>query len=266
MRTSASLAVLLAFLRPGVPDGDDATGAQDTSATADAGAADAGAADDQLDLDLDAGSTDDATQDQVDPKVELENAKREAKEAKEARERVERELAEQRVRAQPLRQPSEEDRIRAEEDKILNDASADELSKWRVQSNRILRSNTSAAQFALAQAQDVSDKTSFTAVCMSDPLAKKYESRVEQELAQVRSRGQNASRESIYTYLLGKDVREGKLKKKSAASTSSTSGAGTPNSGVNRGKLPGARSDVRAGSGGLTRKQQLEKRLDGQPI
>lgn len=261
------LALLVLFLRPAVAgEGGDSTADAGTGdSSGDAGgddAGDAGDVDDQQDLNADdAGDAGDDGEGGDKTASELEAARREAKEAKEARERVEQELAQ--VRRGSVA-PSEEERIRAEEDKRLQSKDATDLEKWQIAANRELRAGRSAAQFALAQAHDVSDRTAFSSVCMSDPLAKRYESRVEQELAQVRAKGGNASRESIYTYLLGKDMREGKFKKKGAAKTSSQGGA-QQTGGVNRGKLPGARSDVRTGSG-LTRKQQLEKKLENMPI
>jgi hypothetical protein len=125
-----------------------------------------------------------------------------------------------------------------------------------------LRANRSQSQAALMRAEDLSDQTSFRSICMSDTtgMAKRYETRVEQELARVRSNGGNAAREAIYTYLLGKDMREGKFKKKAAAPKKD---AETP--GVNRGRLPGARSDVH-GRTGLSEREKRAKRLENVQI
>jgi hypothetical protein len=112
------------------------------------------------------------------------------------------------------------------------------------------------------RAEDISDQTSFRSICMSDTtgMAKRYETRVEQELVRVRSNGGNAAREAIYTYLLGKDMREGKFKKKAAAQKKDTE---TP--GVNRGRLPGARSDVH-GRTGMSEREKRAKRLENVQI
>lgn len=87
------------------------------------------------------------------------------------------------------------------------------------------------------QAQEMQDRTRFEAKASSDPRRTKYLDRVEEEVTKAKNRGQMASREDVYYWMLGKDIAEGKLKSKTAAKAA-------PN--VNRGKSPAVRSDVQA--------------------
>jgi hypothetical protein len=240
------LAILLAFLRPAVEGEGEGNQNPDPNADADA------------DADPDPGSDADPDPDpdadpEPTPEEKLAAAQEETRKERERAEKFEREAAELRVRHAP---PPPTD-IEAQENARLADPKTTDIEKWQIQANRTLRANTSASQLALAQAQDVSDKTTFSTVMLSDPVAKRYEARVEEELAKVRQKGGNAAREAIYTYLLGKDMREGKFKKK--ASTTD------PNKGVPRGKTPGARSDVPA-KGTQTERDKRRARLENVQI
>lgn len=243
MRPKFLLALLFAYLRPAV-DGDPEPDPQPDPEPD---------PDQQPDLDLD--PADPESEPRLAPAEELETARREARENKERAERFEREAADLRTRHAV---PQHNDEFAREEAKLKDPATPD-LEKWQIAANRELRSNRSAAQAALAQAHDVSDRTAFTAISMADPVAKKYEARVEQELAKLRQNGQNAPRESIFTFLLGKDMREGKFKKKAQA-------AGADPKTVNRGKLPGARSDVSGRPGAMTNRERLAKKLENVSI
>jgi hypothetical protein len=237
------LALLLAFLRPAVDDPVDPPSDQNDPPQ-----------DDATDLeDLDATDPDPDPKDE--PNADLEAARKEARENKERAEKFEREAAELRVRHAPR-----QDDVTAQEDAKLADPKTPDLEKWQIQANRTLRSNTNAAQMALAQAHDVADRTAFASIAMTDPTAKKYEARVEQELAKARASGQNPSREGLYTYLLGKDMREGKFKKKAAPP------GDKPSSNVNRGKLPGARSDVSGKGAPKSEHEKRRARLQDQQI
>lgn len=199
-------------------------------------------ADPQPELDLD--PADPEPEPQEDPKAEAEAARREAKEARERAERAEREAAELRTR----HAPRQADDIEAQENARLSAADITPLEKWQIESNRTLRRTHGAANLALAQARDVADQTAFRALAMSDPIAKRYEASVEEELAKARAAGHNPTRESIYTYQLGRDMRAGKFKKKTPASD--------PAKRAERGKVPGVRSDVPAKSGQSEREKR----------
>lgn len=98
----------------------------------------------------------------------------------------------------------------------------------------------------------MSDRTAFESKMQSDPRRAKYQTRVEEELARARSMGQNASREAIYFYMLGKDIAEGKLKPKAKTT------ARAPAADVPRGRPAGVRSDVPARGS----KSEHQKRAD----
>jgi hypothetical protein len=57
------------------------------------------------------------------------------------------------------------------------------------------------------QMQDTGDKSAFHALCASDSTAARYKDKVESELSRLRSQGQNVSREALFTYMFGQDVR-----------------------------------------------------------
>lgn len=231
---------LLAFLRPAIDDpAPDADPAPDEDPAPDA--------DPQPELDLESPDEDPAPK--VDPKAELETARREAKENKERAERFEREAAELRVRNAP--RPMND--VEAQENARLASADITPLEKWQIESNRTLRNNTNASQMALAQARDLADKTAFSAIAMSDPVAKRYEASVEEELSKARAAGHNPTRESIYTYQLGRDMRAGKFKKKAAPAS------GGEKKTVDRGRLPGAKSDVTGKNGGSEREKRIAR-------
>lgn len=243
------LALLLAFFRPGMAEGEadvdvDQVAEEETESVDDS-ADDAGddlAADDAGDAGKSAAQAE---------------AERRAADDRARVDRIERENVELRARLQPRSDAGED-----EENRKLADPNTPPLEKWQIQANRELKAGRSTAQAALLQAQDVNDRTSFAGIALTDPTAKKYETRVEKELADMRAKGQNAPREAIYTYLLGKDMREGKFKKKAAVPAK----PGADTSAVNRGRLPGARSDVRSGAGNLSNRDKLAKKLDGVQI
>jgi hypothetical protein len=256
MKIRYLLALLFGFFRPAIdetpPGGETLPGEGETPPEDPA----------EPDLDLSGGAEpDEHPQDDPDdkPNPELEAERRARAQEKERADRYEREAAELRTRYSAP--PSDEDRIREEEERVLKNPETNDLQKWQIQTNRNLRAQRSESQSALMRAQDLSDQTSFRSICMADTtgMAKRYETRVEQELARVRSNGGNAAREAIYTYLLGKDMREGKFKKKAAAPKKDA------DSGVNRGRLPGARSDVH-GRTGLSEREKRAKRLENLQI
>lgn len=60
------------------------------------------------------------------------------------------------------------------------------------------------------QTQDANDKSAFQAKATVDPLYKKWDSRVEAELAELRRQNMTAPRERIMYYLIGKNAVEGR--------------------------------------------------------
>lgn len=186
---------------------------------------------------------------------ELTTSRRERDEARQESERYQRELAE--LRAQQHR-PVVDAQTQAEDAK-LKDPNTSELEKWQINANRELRTGRSMAQAALMQANDVNDRTAYSSLCISNPLAKKYETRVEQAIVGMRKNGQNASREAVFKYLLGEDMVAGKFKKKSATPPADTKRAP-------RGATPGARSDVPGRGAPQSEKDKRRARLENQQI
>jgi hypothetical protein len=138
----------------------------------------------------------------------------------------------------------EEERLRA--------ADVSEMERWQIQANRTLRATQAQAQQALFRAEDMSDRARFESKVATDPRRSKYTERVEEEIQRARSRGQQASREDVYFWMLGKDIADGKLKPKAK-------GAAAP--AVPRGKSPGVRSDVQ-GRGRPSSGSKLKARLE----
>lgn len=239
------LLLLLAFFRIGVDDPADPP-------------ADPADPDDPVD---EVDPADPADPADADPAVtgreELEAARRETKTARDDAERYQRELAEARAQRQAPRQDDET----AREDARLAAADTPDLEKWQIRANRELRAGRTAAHTALMQAEDVRDQTGFSRLAMTEPaLHKRYEAKVEEELGNARKQGYNPKREYIYNQLIAKDMREGKFKKKAAPASDDAN-----RKAVNRGKLPGVKSDV-GGRGGLSDHEKRRARLENVQI
>lgn len=242
------LCMLLAFLRPGV-DGDD-DGAVDL---------DLSGGDDKGDQGGDGADAGDDKGDDPDPAklaADLATERAERQKDRERAERAERERDEARAAA-PRQQHA--DPLVEEEERVLKDPQATELQKWQVNANREIRAGRAAGQTALAQAQDIADKTSFGQLAVKNPaLFKRYESRVEAEYEKTRVAGRPAPREAIMKFLIGQDAMEGKLTKKVPPKQDAN-----PN--LNRGRMPGARSDV-AGKNPQSDREKRRARLENQLI
>lgn len=154
------------------------------------------------------------------------------------------------------RQPAPVDQDFQREEERLRAADLTDLERWQIQSNRQIRESRTFAANALAQAQEMTDRARFEAKMASDPRRAKYADRVEEEIGKARGRGQQASREDVYYWMLGKDIADGKLKSKPKASSAPA---------VPRGKTAGVRSDVPA-RGNRTGSDKLRARLEGQSI
>lgn len=207
----------------------------------------------QPELDLGGTDPDPDPQDDPEPDPAAQLAEERAARAKaEAQsEAHQRELAELRSGQRSIN-PTEDQKLFEREESRLKDEKTTDLERWQIAANRKLRENTNSSTAALFQAQDISDKTSFRQLEVTKPaLFKRYATRVEEELGKMRKTGGNAPREAILRFLIGNDAMEGKLAPKKKASAAEP-GAGA----INRGKLPGARSDVR----GKTTMSEHEKR------
>lgn len=151
---------------------------------------------------------------------------------------------------------NEEARIRAQEDRELNDPKADPWRKWQIGVNRAERVRDQRAQQAVAVALDTADRANFNLLATTKPqIHKRYAERVEQELQKARAQGFNPTREVLLKNLIGQDALEGKFVPRKAAAPSPRG----------RTQTPGARSDV-ATKGRLTEAQKREARLANQLI
>ena len=73
-------------------------------------------------------------------------------------------------------------------------------------------------QMAVNQA-DLADRTAFQAKCAVDPLYAKWAPKVEGQLAELRTKGNNVEREVLMDYLMGKAMRMGRDSKQSKLQT-----------------------------------------------
>ena len=158
------------------------------------------------------------------------------------------------ARRQPMQQqnqqPTEEQRVWQQEEEVLRNPESTDWQRYAVQANRQARLANSNSQNALRRAEDMADVAKFEQLAVTKPkLFNEYKDRVEAELTRLRANGSNAPREELLALLVGRDLRDGKLKP-SAASTKKT--------GAGRGTTPGVRSDVNTSGG--TRMSDAEKR------
>ncbi len=187
-------------------------------------------------------------------------AAEQAKALKEENARLQADLAAARRPPPGAPTPTEEQRVHQQEEERLRDPKTTELERWQINSNRTLRANKHASNMALFQAHDVADRTAFNQLAITKPaIHKRYAERVEAEIVRMRASGQNAPREAVLRYLIGNDALDGKL------SAKKTPKPAAEQSTIDRGRSPGARSDV-ASRGRLTEAQKREKRLDGMQI
>lgn len=162
----------------------------------------------------------------------------------------------------------EESRIKAQEDADLERAKASgdqnyyENMKWRVDSMRHNRQIERNASQALFRASDLTDKSSFERLGDSkDSFVRatfgRFSKRVEEIREMQMQRGQSPTdRMIIFDHLVGKALREGDIKRKTAKSTSSTASSEKTGRTAPRGASPAVRSDV----AGRQRNTESEKR------
>lgn len=242
------LARLLSFLFPGVddPDGGDPAGDPGGDPGADPAGGDPGADDadaDELDIDFveePARSARGATS--VDDRLEAVEREMERR----AR------IAAESGRSAAAPAPAVDTEFQREEER-LRDPNITDMERWQIQSSRTLRDNNRMSMQAMLQAADLNDRTLYESKVATDPRRDKYRDRVEAVVQEERRQGRSASRESVYFFMLGKDIAEGKLKPKVKAKT--------PAAQVPRGRSPGARSDVPARRG-TTEHQKRTARLE----
>lgn len=246
----ALLAMLLSFVRIGVGE----PGAEPEAAPTDATPEPA-----EPELDFGAGDAEPAGDDpepapapKTDPAIE--EARRQADEARARADRAEREAAD--LRSRQSQANSEEARLRAEEDRVLTDPKADANEKWRIEANRRIRYTEQTAAQTAFSAADTNDRSNFSIACSGNKRLAYVKDQVEAELLKMRQAGQNAPRESIAYFLLGKMAANAKPKKQVAAAPSGPRG----------GKVgAGVRSDV-PGKTSMSEREKRRARLENQPI
>lgn len=155
------------------------------------------------------------------------------------------------------RQPAPVDTEYQREEERLRSADLSDIERWQIQANRTLRETQREARQARMEAADATDRARFEAKLTSDPRRAKYADRVEEAIQQERSQGRNASRESVYFYMLGKDIAEGKIKSKPKAPSAPA---------VPRGKPAGVRSDVPNRGRATTEHDKRKARLENMNI
>jgi hypothetical protein len=182
-----------------------------------------------------------------------------AKSEREYREATERAAAERSRAAAPPQHvaPSQDQQIFEAEEARLRDPAITEGERWTINANRSMRASNRAANEALRNSIDISDKAEFDRACAETPAIKKYAERVEAKLAEVRKAGNNMARMAIVRFLIGDDAVSGKLKSKTAKPAPATR--------VERGAAPSMRSDVRT-RGGMNDRQKRAQRLEGKAI
>lgn len=238
--------LILAVLRPAAGEGETDDQQQQDDQQNDQQQDDQGGGD----LDLDSGDQQQDQQDTTDYKTQLE-----AERAETQRVRAELEAA-RRPPPQQFRDP-----VWEEEERILKDPKSTDLEKWRVESSRTIRESRQFAAQANGNALDAADRTAFSTLAVTKPdLHKRYAERVEKEYQRLRGAGQFANREAIMKFMIGDDAMKGTLRRKAAPGNQQQN-----NQGINRGKLPGARSDTN-GKGAVTDREKRRARLENQLI
>jgi hypothetical protein len=132
--------------------------------------------------------------------------------------------------------------------------------EWAQKTSRTLRASDQKASYALYQAAELNDKAEFRELSVTKPkLYAAYKDRVEEELGKLRRGGSSVPRITMLDYLIGKDIREGKIKTKAKAAKPAELPANVTR--IDRGRSPvAARSDV-AAKGRNARTNSAEKRL-----
>jgi hypothetical protein len=153
--------------------------------------------------------------------------------------------------AQP-RQPQETPEQREQRLALL-----DPVERMRVEmqeSQQLSQRQMAAMSFQL---QDTSDKATYDAKALVDPLYSKWASKVESELAALRAKGQNVGREQMLKYLIGDAALsgrkpQGQQQRKAAAGRMAR----------NRTNPGNSRSDTAGERRGGSDSNALEKRLE----
>ena len=167
---------------------------------------------------------------------------------------------EEQVRRLTPQGPSQDEQLFQQEEARLRDANCSDLEKWQIESSRTIRFARQSAEQARISSADSADAAAFYRDTADEKDIRKWAPLVEKRLAEMRSKGQNAPRMGVYTYLLGEALRNGRRNKPAAKPAAARPGALPADQ---RGQPRGARSDVQA-RGALTEHQKRMKRLENQ--
>lgn len=137
--------------------------------------------------------------------------------------------------------------------------------EWKVKTDRANRETRRHADDTLRETRDIADQTAFERMETTKPqVFKRYKDRVETEVQRLRAQGQNAPRLAILRYLIGDDAVNGKIGTK--ASKPAAAAAPKPSSTVDRGRMPGARTDVSGRGAGASEREKRRERLRNVPL
>jgi hypothetical protein len=190
----------------------------------------------------------------------IRDARKRAQDAEEARIRAEATLeAERRMRQG--QQPSEDQRQWEAEEAKLRDPDVSDQEKWQIRSNRTIRQAAFNSNQALSTAADIRDATEFDRLATTNPkVYDRYKDRVEKMRGEWAAKGVFPPRKELLKMLLGEDILNGKVK--STAKPKAAAGAEERTTTIDRGRSPGARSDV-TGKGRMSEHEKRAQRLKG---
>jgi len=187
----------------------------------------------------------------------IRDARKRAQDAEEARIRAEATLETER-RMRQNAQPSEDQRQWEAEEARLRDAETSDQEKWQIRSNRTIRQSAFNAHQALSTAADMRDATEFDRLATTNPkVYDRYKDRVEKLRGEWAAKNVFPPRKELLKMLLGEDILNGKVKSGPKAKAKTVAEERT---GVDRGRTPGARSDV-SGKGRMSEHEKRAQRL-----
>lgn len=157
-------------------------------------------------------------------------------------------LAQTQQRAEPAETPAQrEQRL----------ALLDPIDRMRVEMQEAQHTSTRQMQAMAFTMQDSSDKATFDAKSLVDPLYAKWAPKVESFLTDLRAKGQNVAREQALKYLIGEAAL---ANRKAASGKQRQEAAGRMNR--NRTQPSNARSDTQVDRRGGSDATKLERRLE----
>lgn len=152
---------------------------------------------------------------------------------------------------------AEERRIAAIDDPVQR--YQQQLYHWAKQRDAEQKQSQQALELRL---MDQADKSAFESKAAVNPKYAKYADAVEKELANARRAGQNATREQVLIYIVGKEA----LNPKTSANTTKQKQQAQQRVAAARGTPTGARSDAGSGRSSRSESAAREERLRDVPL